>query len=164
MANLDLGYIADVVRRAQEGDSNAFAELYAATCQKQYAFAAALLGNELTAQEALQQTYIRALKDITKLREPSMAVAWLNQLNLRECLRMRGDGEGGTVRISGADFGIRQIMGLPLSEAQAILLRYLCRMRGRRIASFLEMRPVEAKRCVDRGLSRLKRLEGGGVV
>ena len=39
MSSLDTQYIADLVLQAQEGSSNAFAELFAATYQKQYAFA-----------------------------------------------------------------------------------------------------------------------------
>ena len=36
MADLDYQYLAKIVIRAQAGDSDAFAELYAATYQKQY--------------------------------------------------------------------------------------------------------------------------------
>lgn len=40
MAELDLDYdyLAKLVRKTQTGDSNAFAELYTATYQKQYRF------------------------------------------------------------------------------------------------------------------------------
>ena len=36
MEALDYKHIANLVSRAQSGDSNAFAELYAATYQRQY--------------------------------------------------------------------------------------------------------------------------------
>ena len=36
---LDYDYIAKLVRKTQEGDSDAFAELYTATYQSQYRFA-----------------------------------------------------------------------------------------------------------------------------
>ena len=39
MADLDYQYLAKTVIRAQTGDSDAFAELYAATYQKLYSFA-----------------------------------------------------------------------------------------------------------------------------
>lgn len=38
MAELDYDYIAKLVRKTQAGDSDAFAELYAATYKKQYYF------------------------------------------------------------------------------------------------------------------------------
>lgn len=39
METLDYKHIANLVSRAQSGDSNAFAELYAATYQRQYLYA-----------------------------------------------------------------------------------------------------------------------------
>ena len=38
VAELDYQYIGELVLRAQEGDSDAFAELYVATYQQQYRF------------------------------------------------------------------------------------------------------------------------------
>ena len=39
MSALDYNYVANLVVNAQLGDSNAFAELYAATYQREYHFA-----------------------------------------------------------------------------------------------------------------------------
>ena len=54
MAALDYSYLASLVSRVQDGDSNAFAELYAATYQKEYRFAYKYLKEEYLAQDALQ--------------------------------------------------------------------------------------------------------------
>ena len=54
LAALDYKYIAKLVSRAQTGDSDAFAELYAATYQRQYHFAYRYLKDEYLAQDALQ--------------------------------------------------------------------------------------------------------------
>ena len=86
MSSLDTQYIADLVLQAQEGSSNAFAELFAATYQKQYAFALSCLHEDFAAQRALQNAYTQALGSITKLREPALFVVWLNQLTLRACM------------------------------------------------------------------------------
>ena len=88
MAALDYNYIAELVVKAQHGDSDAFAELYAATYQKQYYFAYSYLKDEYLAQDALQETYIIALKDISKLKDPMLVVAWLNQINFRICFQL----------------------------------------------------------------------------
>lgn len=42
VAELDYQYIGELVLRAQEGDSDAFAELYVATYQQQYRFSTAI--------------------------------------------------------------------------------------------------------------------------
>lgn len=59
---LDHMYIAALVTRIQNNDSNAFAELYALTYQKEYNFACNYLKDPVLAQDALQETYIRAYK------------------------------------------------------------------------------------------------------
>ena len=85
---LDMTYIADLVRKAQAGDSNAFAELYIATCQKLYRFSCRYLQDKYLAQDALQETYIKALQHLNQLHEPTLAVSWLGQINMRVCYRM----------------------------------------------------------------------------
>lgn len=88
MSALDYNYIAKLVSQAQTGDSDAFAELYAATFQRQYHFACCYLKDEYLAQDALQETYILALKNLSKLKDPSLVVAWLNQINFRVCYNL----------------------------------------------------------------------------
>ena len=88
MSALDYNYIAELVVSAQNGDSDAFAELYAATYQKQYHFAYSYLKDEYLAQDALQETYIIALKELSKLHDPMLLIAWLNQINFRVCYQL----------------------------------------------------------------------------
>ena len=59
MNNLDQQYIAGLADLAVLGDSNAFAELYAATFQQQYRFSYDYLQDEYLARDALQETYIQ---------------------------------------------------------------------------------------------------------
>lgn len=89
MSALDYNYIAELTSRAQTGDSDAFAELYAATYQRQYHFACSYLKDSYLAQDALQETYILALKNLSKLKDPSLVIAWLNQINFRVCYNLR---------------------------------------------------------------------------
>lgn len=171
MANLDLNYIADLVIQAQEGDSNAFAELFAATHQKLYAFARDFLGDDFLAQEALQSSYIEALKNISKLRQTTLVIPWLNQLALRNCLRIQAQRaqlapdsrdneipENRALQLGGRRYAVRQVLTLPFSEAQAILLRHLCGLSLRDAASLLELRRGAALRAIDSGIRRLRRL------
>ena len=162
MAGLDIQYIADLVLQAQEGDSNAFAELFAATYQKQYAFALSYLREDCPAQMALQRAYTQALGSITKLREPALFVVWLNQLTLRACLLSGGDAgqsaENRLLTIDGRTYSVRQVLTLPFSEAQTLLLRSLCGMRLGAIASLLEMRRGDVRRHIASGRRRIRTL------
>ena len=69
MMDLDYQYIASLVEHTKEGDSDAFAELYVATYQKQYRFACQYLRDEYLAQDAIQETYILVLKSINTLKD-----------------------------------------------------------------------------------------------
>ena len=127
MSSLDTQYIADLVLQAQEGSSNAFAELFAATYQKQYAFAFSCLHEDFAAQRALQNAYTQALG-------------------------------------SGQAYSMRQLLTLPFSEAQTLLLRTLCSMRVGAIASLLEMPGSDVRRYIASGKRRilaLSALKGG---
>lgn len=54
---LDYDYLAKLVERTQMGDSDAFAELYTATYQKQYRFAYQYTKDSYLAQDILQDVY-----------------------------------------------------------------------------------------------------------
>ena len=84
-SELDYDYLAKLVRRTQAGDSNAFAELYTATYQKQYQFTYQYVKDPYLTQDILQDTYILALKNIYTLKNPRLFISWLNQINFRIC-------------------------------------------------------------------------------
>lgn len=159
MASLDYRYIAELVSQIREGDSNAFAELFAATYPEQYAFARSYLEDDFLAQEALQETYVFALKNLFKLQDPALVIAWLNQINLTACLRLKNGGapESEQITIDGQRYFVQAILKLPFSESQVILLRYLCGMKRSRIAKLTGMTRGDVRQCLDRGLSRLRR-------
>ena len=104
MVVLDYNYLADLVINAQNGDSDAFAELYAATYQKQYNFAYSYLKDEFLAQDALQEIYITALRNLSKLRDPMLLIAWLNQINFRICFHLHQRQERYNEELIGFDY------------------------------------------------------------
>ena len=85
MKDIDHVYIASLVVRAQNDDSNAFAELYALTYNKVYNYARHYLRDEYLAQDALQEIYISALKNLNKLNDPTLFLAWLNRISFHVC-------------------------------------------------------------------------------
>lgn len=78
-------YIAEVVKRAQTGDSEAFAELYSCTYSKVYYYCQRYLKDEYLAQDAVQEVYISAFKNSKKLNDPTLFIAWLNQISFHVC-------------------------------------------------------------------------------
>lgn len=175
MDSLDYKYIAQLVTRAQVGDSDAFAELYAATYQRQYLYSLKYLRDEYLAQDALQETYILALKNLTKLKDPTLVISWLNQINFRVCYNMHlkqqrynqemnvtdedfenvvSDGsdqanatpEDSVVLVDSRRYLINQILKLPFTESQVILLKYYRNMKLEEIAQLMDISRTSVKR------------------
>ncbi len=176
MPSLDLQYVTELVRHAKTGDANAFAELFAATHQKQYQFCCSFLNDPYLAQEALQETYVQALKNMSLLQDMGLIVNWLTQLNLRICLKLKQkhdptmpeNPESIAVSVSGKNYTLHQLMNLPFTESQVLILKSYCGMRPRQIAMLTEMSTREVKEYMQSGLKRLPRLdnstgEGGGL-
>lgn len=185
MSNLDYEYIARLVTEAQKGSKDAFAELYAATYQKQYAFAYRYLKDAYLAQDALQETYILVLKNISTLKDPTVFVSWLNQICFRICFNMQrkenryqedtlqfdedllGNQKTSTrtpeeqvVVVEHNKYIVKELMNLPISESQAIILRYYHNMKIDAIAQIMNVSKSTVKRHISSGLSHLKqRLE-----
>lgn len=181
MEILDHAYLADLVVEAQKGSSNAFAELYAATYQRQYAYSARYLRDEHLAQDALQETYIRALRNIGKLQNPTLFIAWLNHINFNVChdmyARAKRDymvsddefeswghaaNEGRTpedevVEVDHKRYIMEQVMALPITESQAIVMHYYQGMTLDEIADALNMSRSSVKRYLKAGKDHLRR-------
>ncbi len=178
---LDYQYLAQLVIRAQDGDSNAFAELYAATYQQQYRYAYKYLHDAELAKDALQETFIQALKNIRKLKNPELFIAWLNRINFHTCYDMRksrhddlqdnysedhleklhsqhGRAEEEVVEIDSKQYILDRVMSLPLSESQVILMKYYQNLTNDEIAQAMNISRSTVKRYLKSGRERLARM------
>ncbi len=182
MAELDYQYIAGLVDQARAGSSDAFAELYAATYKKQYLFACGYLKDDYLAQDAVQETFILAFKNLPSLMDSKLFISWLNQINFRVCYDMNMkqkqfnvisteedilealpaarsyEPEVEVVRVDEKRYIIEQIMSLPFSESQAIYLYYYQNMKIDDIAYIMEISRSTVKRYLKTGKERLKKL------
>lgn len=163
MNNLDQQYIAGLADLAVLGDSNAFAELYAATFQQQYRFSYDYLQDEYLARDALQETYIQVLRNLNSLQDSGLFLPWLSYLNYHACLERRlprtsptRSSEDLTFSIGDHEYTLRQLRILPFTEAQALSMRYFDHMPIRRIARLLYLRPTAVSRYLRRGEKRLR--------
>lgn len=75
----------DLVRRAQNGDKDAFTTLVAHAIDGLYATARLILRSDDRAQDAVQDALIRAWLGIRGLREPDRFEAWLRRLVVHAC-------------------------------------------------------------------------------
>ncbi|MCR5735885.1 MAG: sigma-70 family RNA polymerase sigma factor [Lachnospiraceae bacterium] len=188
MAVFDHDNIGSLVLRAQSDDSDAFAELYALTYKHVYNYAGHYLRDPYLAQDAMQETYISALKNIRKIKEPTLFVAWLNQICFHVCYDMCKKNNADYDTVSPELLEIvrddnlshdpeknyedqeetvilnEAISSLPFNEQQVIVMKYYNDMKLEEIASAMNCSRSSVKRYLISGRDRLaKILERGHI-
>ena len=74
-----------LVERARDGDDAAFSELVDLTGDRCYAVAYRILRDVERAQDAVQQAYLLAWRDLPRLRDPERFDVWLHRLLVNAC-------------------------------------------------------------------------------
>ena len=128
----------DLVRRAQSGDVNAFGELVRATQTMAHAVAFSVLRDSATAQDAVQQSYLRAFRRLEDLQEPAAFPGWLRRIVITIALNIRRSRRSSFLRLE-------DVPDVPvLDEAEA---RWSEAQRHRLAAALLVLTPEERQLC-----------------
>lgn len=184
MKEYDYKQIAQLVIRSAKGDSDAFAGLYALTYDKTYRYAYHYLKDSHLAQDALQEIYIQALKNIDRLSEPTLFIAWLNRISFHVCYDMsrklnqfdtapaelmdlaeveddKSTPENLYVAKSEYETLHDAIEQLPFHEKQVIVLRFYRNMKLEEIADTLAISKSSVKRHIISAKEHLKLIMTG---
>jgi len=180
---LDHKFISSLVIRLQNGDTEAFTQIYGMTYNKVYNYARHYLRDEYLAQDAVQEVFILALKNISTLKDSSLFVAWLNQISFHVCFDIckKNSNDYGSI----ADPELLEILrddkeesnpashteledekarlrkaidALPIHEKQCIILRYYNDMKIDEIVSTLGFSKSSVKRYLISGRDHLAEL------
>ena len=121
MEILDQAYLNDLVIRSGRGDSNAFAELFAAVWEGQYIYLYAMFGEREKAEEALCSVFAQALRRLPSLPKAGLFLSWISRMSYLYCRERQEDiPDAGTAEQS--SFSLTQILNLPLTESQILLM------------------------------------------
>lgn len=98
----------DLVGRARAGDHDAFSQLVHLDGDRCYAIAVGILRDRERAQDAVQQAFLLAWRDLPQLRDPDRFEPWLHRLLVRSCYEearrfRRWSGRVVTLSIGGTD-------------------------------------------------------------
>ncbi|HEX5324034.1 MAG TPA: sigma-70 family RNA polymerase sigma factor [Capsulimonadaceae bacterium] len=107
-----------IVRRAQEGDREAFGELVSAHQDMASAYGAAILGDFHLGQDAAQDAFIEAYQRLRMLRQPGAFKYWLKLLVRKHCDRATR-GEAAEPVLAGLDLEAHSQGGDPVSAMLA---------------------------------------------
>jgi RNA polymerase sigma-70 factor, ECF subfamily len=81
--------VAELVVQAQTGDVEAYGRLVRLTQTMAYAVAVSVLRDPTSAQDATQQAYLRAFRQLNTLQEPAAFAGWLRRIVVTVSLNMR---------------------------------------------------------------------------
>lgn len=180
MADYNHAYIASLVRQAQGGSSDAFTELYGLTYNHIYNYAVRYMKDEHVAQDVVQETYITAFKNLKAIKDPSLFVAWLNQINFHTCFDMSKKLNNSYGYVNPEQLELykddnidhnpediyekqdeiselnKAIDSLPFQEKQVIVLRYFNDLKLEEIAKALSISRSTVKRYLQSARDRLR--------
>lgn len=129
------------------------------------------LGDRALAEDATQETFLKAYKHLASFRGESSEKTWLMRIAINTCRdlrrsawfrRMRRTASLDEARISSAedhyrdDTVLRAIMALPQRDKQVILLRYYQEMKVSQIARVLNVPEANAASRLKRARDKLR--------
>ncbi len=78
----------EIVKRAKNGDKNAFCQLYMAYNDKLYRYAYYKLGNSDDAKDAVSDCIVEAYENIHKLKNNDAFSSWIFKIMYRSCCKL----------------------------------------------------------------------------
>lgn len=145
-----------LVERAKAGDADAFTELVRQYQDRAYATALTMLGDPGRAQDAVQDAFLVAFRNLGTLRAPQAFGAWLRQIVRHQASRvLRGQRFDADLRPNTPSFSpdpadaaerrddlrriLRSIDELPDGEREATILFYLRDQSQKAVAALLHV-------------------------
>lgn len=180
MKELNVQYLAGLVIRAKKNDSDAFAELYALTYNRVYNYSRHYLRDDFLAQDAMQEVYILALKNLNKLNDATLFLAWINRISFHVCYDMsqklgqgnhvfdpeildiiednhpEADPESHMQKKDECKRLTEALESLPFHEKQVLTMRYYNNMKLEEIADAMDISRSSVKRYIASGQEHLK--------
>ena len=160
----------ELVERARHGDHDAFSDLVRASGSRLYGVARLILRDSDRAQDAVQEAYALAWRDVRALRDPGAWDAWLYRLTVRACYRQARtnrrrelteihlvtDHEVATAGDLGAQVAERDRLGrelgrLPVDQRAVLVLHFYLDLPLSHVAEILDIPAGTAKSRLHRG-------------
>jgi len=171
------GRTTELVSRARVGDELAFAELVRSHQDRAVAYATAILGDYHLAEDAAQEAFVDAYRELGSLREPAAFGSWFRRIVFKHCDRLT---RGKRPALSGLESALdiaspglsplealetgethaalrNAIAALSQAEQQAVLLFYMGECSHAEIAAFLGVTSNAVKTRLYSARKRLRR-------
>jgi RNA polymerase sigma factor (sigma-70 family) len=172
----DVDELRDLVTRARDGDLEAYARIVGRFQAMAAGCAYSLLGDFHLAEDAAQEAFVQAYRDLATLREPAAFPGWLRRIVFKHCDRLTRGKRVRTAPLEAAagvaadepgpaDLAERRemqgrvldaIRGLPEHERMVTTLFYIDGYSQQAIAEFLEVPTSTVKNRLHASRKRLR--------
>jgi len=169
-------YTELLVIRCQQGEKEAFEMIVQLWQKPLLVFALRYLDQQIDAWDAVQETWISAIKGLNKLQNPSLFVSWLFRILTNKCIdRIRkkqqelcqleqADIKLESSEISNENESLSQaIQGLSDEHKTLIMLRFGQGLQIGQIAAMLNIAEGTVKSRLHRALARLREILGDTI-
>ncbi len=165
----------ELVRRAMDGDIDAFTDLVRAAHPRLFGIARLILRDTDRAQDAVQDALLAAWRHIRALRDPDAWDAWLRRLTVRACYRaarshrrrtlveLHVTPDPGTTRapdafsdIADQDWLGRQLAQLDIDQRVVLVLHYYLDLPVSEVAEIIDIPYGTAASRLHRGLEAMR--------
>lgn len=160
---------ARLVERVCQGDERAFAELYRSYAPMVHGILLGRMPRE-EVQDAVQEVFLAAYKNLKSLREPAAFGGWLARLARNQAVdhfrrarpteELAEDIGSEPGRIDEAEEVLTAIRGLPESYRETIILRLVQGMSAKEIAERTGLKPESVRVNLSRGMEMLRQKLG----
>ncbi|MGN0468631.1 MAG: RNA polymerase sigma factor [Acutalibacteraceae bacterium] len=164
--------LKNLVIRAQNGDAEAFGELYGFYADDMYRFAYYYTCSQILAQDAVSDAALRAFESIKNLKKPESFKSWLFKILFVCCTNAQKEKARSllTVPLSQAENlssdGHDYIENIELQKAMQLLseeekeivvLTFACGLKSDEIAKLLNLKAVTVRSKLSRSVKKLRR-------
>jgi RNA polymerase sigma-70 factor (ECF subfamily) len=165
----------ELVRRAIEGDHDAFSSLVDASIDRLYALATLILRDPDRAQDAVQEALMSAWKDVRALRDPDAWDAWLHRITVWACYKAakkerrrnqvelkvvpdlgRATTSDAASALADRDLVERRLNDLPIDHRAVIVLRFYLDLPLDEVGDILDIPVGTVKSRLHRALASLR--------
>ena len=155
---LDQSYLNGLVTKAKQGDSNAFAELFASVADRQLCYLTYLFGSREKAIEALPEVFTAVHRALPSLAKPDLIMPWICRFSALKF--MSKDGERS---VGNPDYTLSQILNLPLAESQIMLMSLEQGLSDGEIAELMNVSRRTISRFIKMGRRHLEKHAAGSA-
>ena len=161
MEKLDQTYLNNLVYKAHQGSSNAFAELFLAVYKRHWIYLSYMYEDSSERDDALKETYVRILKGLSGLAREVLFMPWSCRIAFRVWKDEKGINDDETPVVTPAGtYSLTQILRLPVTESQILIMHYYQKIDIREIAAIMNFDRSLVKQAVRSAFRHLKHTEG----